>query len=543
LNERKGQLENTITGARHELITQQRLLAEKTAELEAKAEKETELEADLAAVGAQLKDLTRRESDREAKQQEMQELSNQVASLRARNEQLKAEMETLRDKVDLLKEAEALGPSAQGRRARCPLCDSELSEADRDRLVAQLTAEGKEKANLYRANQAEITKMMNEERRIGDEIEVIVRELKDKPSWQKREATLEKTLGEAQAAAQELAEARAGAGAVEEKLTTQDYAPAEQAELAKLTAQLQELGYDADAHEEVRQDLQVLVRFEEAQTRLQTALDQMDGERANLERLHQSQVRKQATLAADIEKRDELKQAVARRPEVIQQMEEKEREADRLQEEERRARDVVAAIKQKIAHCQYLAKERKKRGTERQKAVEEKAIYDELRVAFGKKGLQAMIIESAIPEIEDEANALLARMTDGRMNVRFETQRETKKGHTIETLDIKISDELGTRSYELFSGGESFRINFAIRIALSKLLARRAGARLQTLVVDEGFGTQDTQGRERLVDAINSIREDFEKIIVITHIEELRDLFPVHINVFKTPQGSQIAVS
>jgi exonuclease SbcC len=127
--------------------------------------------------------------------------------------------------------------------------------------------------------------------------------------------------------------------------------------------------------------------------------------------------------------------------------------------------------------------------------------------------------------------------------VRFETQRETLKGDTVETLAIKISDELGTRSYELYSGGESFRVNFAIRIALSKLLARRAGARLQTLVIDEGFGTQDTQGRERLVEAINSIREDFEKILVITHIEELKDAFPVRIDVFKTPQGSQVAIN
>ncbi|NIO69908.1 MAG: AAA family ATPase [Anaerolineae bacterium] len=533
LNERKRQLETAIAEARHELTTQQRLLAEKTAELETKAEKAAELEADLAAVRAQLESLTKLESDREARQQAIQELSNRVASLRTRNEQLKAEMEPLREKVDLLREAEA----------RCPLCDSELSEADRDRLVVQFTAEGKEKADLHRANQAEITDLSSQSEALQREVEAIDQELEDKPALQKQEATLEKELGEAQAAAQELAEARADAAAVEEKLATQDYAPAEQAELAGLTAQLQELGYDADAHEEVRQDLQILARFEEAQARLQTALDQIEGERANLERLRHGQARKQATLAADIEKRDELKQAVARLPEVRQQVEEKEREVDRLQEEERRARDVVAAIKQQIAHCQYLVKERKKRVAERQKAVEEKAIYDELRVAFGKKGLQAMIIESAIPEIEDEANALLARMTDGRMNVRFETQRETKKGDTVETLDIKISDELGTRSYELFSGGESFRINFAIRIALSKLLARRAGARLQTLVIDEGFGTQDTQGRERLVEAINSIREDFEKIIVITHIEELRDLFPVRINVFKTPQGSQIMVS
>lgn len=533
LNERKGQLESAIAEARHKLTTQQRLLAEKIAELETKAEKAAQMEADLAAVRTQLEDLAKLESDRQARQQAIQELSNQVASLQTRNEQLKAEIEPLKEKVDLLKKAEA----------RCPLCDSELSEADRDRLVAQFTAEGKEKADLHRTNQAEIKDLSSQSEALQREMEAIDQELKDKPALQKQEATLEKALGEAQAADQELTEARAGAAAVGEKLATQDYAPAEQAELARLTAQLQELGYDADAHEEVRQDLQVLAMFEEAQARLQTALDQIERERANLERLRQSQARKQTTLAADIEKRDELKQAVARLPEVRQQVEEKKGEVDRLQEEERRARDVVAAIKQQIAHCQYLVKEREKRVAERQKAVEEKAIYDELRTAFGKKGLQAMIIESAIPEIEDEANALLARMTEGRMNVRFETQRETKKGDTVETLDIKISDELGTRSYELYSGGESFRINFAIRIALSKLLARRAGARLQTLVVDEGFGTQDTQGRERLVEAINSIQEDFEKILVITHIEELRDLFPVRINVFKTPQGSQITVS
>ena len=145
-------------------------------------------------------------------------------------------------------------------------------------------------------------------------------------------------------------------------------------------------------------------------------------------------------------------------------------------------------------------------------------------------------------EIEEEANQLLSRMTDGRMHVRLKSQRETLKGKTIETLDIEVSDELGPRSYDLFSGGEAFRINFAIRIALSKLLARRAGARLQTLIIDEGFGTQDSQGRERLVQAINSVQEDFARILVITHIEELKDAFPVRIDVFKTPEGSQIAI-
>ena len=79
-----------------------------------------------------------------------------------------------------------------------------------------------------------------------------------------------------------------------------------------------------------------------------------------------------------------------------------------------------------------------------------------------------LLIESALPEIEAEATELLARMTDNRMHIKIETQRETKAGHSLETLDIKIADELGTRNYEMYSGGEAFRINFAIRIALSK---------------------------------------------------------------------------
>jgi exonuclease SbcC len=129
------------------------------------------------------------------------------------------------------------------------------------------------------------------------------------------------------------------------------------------------------------------------------------------------------------------------------------------------------------------------------------------------------------------------------MSVNFETQRDTKKGDIAETLDIKIGDELGTRDYEMFSGGEAFRIDFAIRIALSRLLARRAGAPLPTLIIDEGFGTQDAEGIEKLKEAIISIQDEFKKIIVVTHIEELKDAFPTRINVVKTEGGSRIEVS
>ncbi|MCX8024615.1 MAG: hypothetical protein N3A60_05390 [Thermanaerothrix sp.] len=72
------------------------------------------------------------------------------------------------------------------------------------------------------------------------------------------------------------------------------------------------------------------------------------------------------------------------------------------------------------------------------------------------------------------------------------------------------------------------------------MLALRAGARLQTLVIDEGFGSQDQEGRQRLVEALSLVRSDFAKILVITHLDELKDQFPARLEIEKTPYGSQI---
>jgi len=77
----------------------------------------------------------------------------------------------------------------------------------------------------------------------------------------------------------------------------------------------------------------------------------------------------------------------------------------------------------------------------------------------------------------------------------------------------------------------------------SAAVKQRAGAPLPTLIIDEGFGTQDNTGIEKIKEAINSIQDDFDKIIVITHIEEFRDAFPTRIDVIKTAEGSTLSVS
>jgi exonuclease SbcC len=161
----------------------------------------------------------------------------------------------------------------------------------------------------------------------------------------------------------------------------------------------------------------------------------------------------------------------------------------------------------------------------------------------GKDSVPALLIDRPLPR--SRPRQMRSPSDERRHVVRYVTQaayKDKRREDLRETLDIVISDVAGTRDYEMFSGGESFRVNFAIRLALSEVLAQRAGARLQTLVIDEGFGSQDTEGRQRLIEAINLVRQDFAKILVITHIDELKDAFPTRIEVEKTLRGSMVKV-
>ena len=183
---------------------------------------------------------------------------------------------------------------------------------------------------------------------------------------------------------------------------------------------------------------------------------------------------------------------------------------------------------------------------------QQQKIYDELGKAFGKNGIQALVIENILPQLEAESNQILSKLSNNQFHVQFITQKATKASRTkkaniknakfIDTLDIVIGDANGTRSYETYSGGESFRINFSIRLALAKLLSQRAGTPLQMLIVDEGFGTQDREGCDRLIAAINAISADFACILAVTHMPQFREAFQTRIEVHKTKNGSQLQV-
>ena len=512
-------------------------LTKQQAALEKAQQENAALEEQLAAVKAQVETLQGRLAERQQLDEAIRKLQADQAEAKAENPRLRDEMHELKDRIDQLSVADG---------AECPLCGQPLAEHDKETLVAALSAKGTILGDRFRENKQLLESFESQLRQMGSQLadlKGVEAELRDATrradqlSHQLDSLQAKKTQWE-QTGAARLTEIR-------DILKDETFAENSRQKLAAIDAELAALGYDLAAHEKLRQAEQA-GREADAELRslekARAALEPVEREIAGLEEQLAEQEKSVQQLQAD------HTQAVATYAAAQADLPDS-REAERAlldsQEQENLLRREVGAAEQLV---NVLDTQRERKATltgEREDLTRQIADLRQLERAFGKDGIPALLIEQSLPEIEETTNELLSRLSNGRMSFRFETQREykdNKREDMKETLDLIISDGLGKRDYEMFSGGEAFRVNFSIRLALSKMLARRAGARLQTLVIDEGFGSQDAQGRQRLVEAISTVRDDFAKILVITHLEELKDAFSTRIEVTKTDKGSQVLV-
>ncbi|MCC6299028.1 MAG: SMC family ATPase [Anaerolineales bacterium] len=460
------------------------------------------------------------------------------AALKVENEALKAEMNTLKERIETLKTADG---------ATCPLCGQELSKEHRKSTLKQLEEDGKQKGDAYRANQKESAELAEQITRYELQVTQLSSAERERVKYIAEVSSLTERMERVESLAKDWAfTGKKRLKEVDKLLDGGKYAADEQKRLAKLDKELAKLGYDASAHDEAREKERELRKVEDEYRQLGSAKDvnkQIEGEIKNLDEERKKRKeeveegQKQLDMATSA-----LKEAEASAP----NLDVAEREMFRLREEENRARGELGGAQQRVDVLSTQRARKADYDKERAELQKQIARHRTLEQAFGKNGVPALLIEQALPQIEEKANELLDRLSDGNMSIRFVTQAEykdKKRDDLKETLDIQISDTAGIRNYEMYSGGEAFRVNFAIRLALSEILAQRKGARLQTLVIDEGFGSQDVQGRQRLIEAINLVKNDFAKILVITHLDELKDAFPTRIEVEKTERGSSVRVS
>jgi exonuclease SbcC len=474
---------------------------------------------------------------RDQKKIELEHARQQQSEAKAENPRLYQEMKELENRINGLKDTAG---------ALCPLCGQELSPEDRKSLILSLEAEGKEFGDRYRDNKAllaeadqvvkdlqlQITEYSLAENKLrnliqhSDRVENRIDHVnRQKESW---ESNNNKTLED-----------------IKQILEKEAYAAKARELLSEINDDLKEIGYDAAEHDQVRKLVNqgsVIQDRKGALDNSKATLKPLEREIKELTALLISEQKDLKKQTADIKhSRQELEAAMGQAPDTRQS----EKTLLELKENENILQREVGAAQQKVSVLENQKLRKFELEQKRQEISNRVKQFKQLEAAFGKDGVPALLIEQALPNIEAKANQILERLSSGTMSIRFLTQRSYKdlnREDLMETLDIQIRDQAGVRDYEMYSGGESFRINFAIRLALSHVLAQRAGAKLQTLVIDEGFGSQDSLGRQRLIEAINLIKGDFKKILVISHIEQIKEAFSTQLLVEKTPQGSQVTL-
>ena len=531
----KARAENAVQTTEKQLNYEYSQLMREKNETEQTVPEKERLTAELARSKEELERLTAEFARRPALQERFEAISAKGEQLRTAAALLNTRIAEYEQKIKKLLE---------GKGAPCPTCGREMDEEHCRKHEAELREEIRQTQQKIAENEAERVPMRAEYRNLQSEITRL-------DALSPRISNLTAGLVISEQSLKNIARQfenwetkKARFAEIGQLLKNSSFCPEEREAIRKISAQLASMAYDRSEHEETRKQLASL---------------------SDAEAAHQELIRSQSRiepLEREIrEKTQQLSEGTAYLAQLREAREQAEQEYRQMQAEMpdinavEKARNEALRTMQMLSHQQADAEQRvrhldnaranlERYGSEYKEKLTLIDQYKTLERAFGKNGVPALLIEQAVPEIEEQANDLLQQLSGGTMSLRMNTQGayKSKKDEVKETLDILITDPYGTREYEMFSGGEAFRINFSIRLALSRLLAQRAGSRLQTLVIDEGFGSQDDEGRARLAEAITAVQNDFEKILVITHLSELKERFPSRIEVEKDETGSHVEV-
>ena len=512
-------------------------LGEKNTKIEQFRKELPEIENELLEFARKLELFANSISKKKSLSDKLQKLQGEIS---ARKQNIK-HLENLNDeKRNHLKEFRVAGPE-------CPFCSQPLTQEHREQYESLIIREGLERKEMIDSENKFIEQFKNEI------IEISV-DLKNIEALEKESATLQNLMTEKRLNKDSMQKSidewqekyfhdyQLTLHQLENRYFEQKY----QAQVVSLKEEIKKINYDEAQHTSIQQLENKLRGTEEKYRMLVSAratLDPITKQSAELLddiRHNEEELTEKSAILESMQ--IEFNRLYANLPDIPKLK----KDLDEIDIEISQISRRLGAEKQKLDTIERKKVEKEKTQSELEQIIVEINRYQKLEEAFGKNGVPALLIEQALPEIEAHANELLDRLTLGQLSIHFETQTEykdKKRQDKKETLEILINDANGhTRAYEMFSGGEAFRINFAIRLALSQVLAKRSGARLQTLVIDEGFGSQDTTGRSRLVETINLVKKDFSKILIITHLEELKDAFPGRIEVEKTPSGSRAEV-
>ncbi|HEX8726271.1 MAG TPA: SMC family ATPase [Gemmatimonadaceae bacterium] len=470
-------------GRRQTLVENDRVLTEELARFRERLERvqtaptlEEEVTVELESKRKELRTV---EGALEAKRTEWvrdrQEAETKIQALRQQYAELRQQRETL---VNL------------GEDGTCPTCARPLGDHYRnvlDLLDAQIETVQVD-GNYYRQRIGQLEEMPEDVKALDDQRRRVFEET----------GKLERRLAKTQLAVQELAQLRKDIAAKEQRHATL------QQDLAAVPS-----GYDAAEHKRLLDERARLQPLDAQATRLSALIDReepvrrstaevgarRDAARARIAALHDElhALGFSEDAFAELRVRYETAMAEFRAAELASVQADGEVTAAAL--DDARARAAQQELDAQRARADALAAERR--------------LHDELDDAF--EDLRFRLNEQLRPEISGLASTLITDLTDGRY-----TELELDDDYAICVL------EDGVRKPAI-SGGEEDVANLVLRLAISQMIADRAGQPFSLLVLDEVFGSLDEVRRQNVVELLRRLHDRFEQVIVITHIESVRD--------------------
>jgi len=291
---------------------------------------------------------------------------------------------------------------------------------------------------------------------------------------------------------------------------TRDIAAKEQ-RLAQITGELATISiqYDPARHDAVRTEVERLTPAAARATKLGAQLEREPRTRQERARAVEQSERHKARIADLTAKRDAIPFSDGSFADMRTAYE---RSAAELRASELAAVAAdadMAAARSAMASADQAGAELKRIEAQLEVLVRDRRLHDELDRAFND--LRTDLNLQLRPELSELASRYLRELTDGRY-----TEIELDDQYNIIVLEDAIPKPV-------ISGGEEDLANLVLRLAISEMIAERAGQAFSLLVLDEIFGSLDESRRHNVVDLLRRLQDRFEQVILITHIESVRE--------------------
>lgn len=267
--------------------------------------------------------------------------------------------------------------------------------------------------------------------------------------------------------------------------------------------------YDAESHEAARAEMQKL------EPQLQTAM-QLRVKAEHAQRLVRDAERAERALSEREERARQLTDAMAAlgyREDAFEEARVRHQGAEKdVRENELRAASVKGDEKAATAAVESIGRRIAERAERAAKASTIRAdllLHDELDASL--EGLRAELNAKLRPDLSDLGSTFVAELTEGRYQ-----EFELDENYRIGVLEDGVPKPV-------ISGGEEDVVNLALRLAISQMVAERAGQPLSLLVLDEIFGGLDDARRQGTVDLLRRLSDRFPQVVLITHIESIKE--------------------